>query len=113
MNDRRFKVRTSETPEKMVLHFDRQELRPAVERFAEAMEKTLRENDHKNGWEHMTNAEIFQRITQERDELLIALCDPADFARGCKVRHEAVDLANFCMMLFDNNQRRDQQEVSR
>jgi len=88
-------------------------LRPAVQRFAETMEKILRENDHKNGWEHMTNAEIFFRITQERDELLIALHDPADFARGCKVRAEAVDLANFCMMLFDNNQRRDNKEASR
>lgn len=112
MSDRRFKTRSSETPEKIVLHFDRQELRPAVQRFAEAMEKLLRENDHKNGWEHLTNSQIFSRITDERDELLIALTDPADFSRGCKVRHEAVDLANFCMMLFDNNQRKDKQEAA-
>ena len=78
-------------------------LRPAVQRFAEAMEKLLRENDHKNGWEHMSNAVIFARISQERDELLLALTDGADFSRRLKVRHEAVDVANFCMMLFDNN----------
>ena len=78
-------------------------VRPAVQRFAEAMEKILRENDHKSGWQDMEDSEIFDRITDERDELLLALNGYDDLKTIEKIKDEAVDLANFCMMLFDNN----------
>jgi hypothetical protein len=104
MTDRRFKVRSTETPKKVVLHFDRQELRPAVQRFAEEMERVLCENDHKNGWEDLHHSDLMERITQERDELLLAenaYLNHDTEANRKRMIHEAVDIANFCMMLFE------------
>lgn len=79
-------------------------LRPAVRRFAEAMEMILRENDHKNGWENMDHYELLGRIDDERDELLRAVDKHID-GRSRNITgilKESVDVANFAMMIYDN-----------
>lgn len=84
------------------------ELRPAVQKFAEQMEKVLRDNDHKNGWDDMDPWSLVGRIRGEADELFLALHKPTKYpfksdVPWCKaIEDEATDVANFCMMLFDN-----------
>ena len=75
---------------------DKIKLRPEVQWFAERMEVKLRSNDWKGGWRKMTPTEILARIREETDEL-------EDGLRGgaVNVMLEAVDVANFAMMLAD------------
>ena len=79
-------------------------LRPAVVRFAWAMEERLRANDHKGGWSDMHIEEIQWRVWEEYEELAGAIdrycIELSDEARSA-VRHEAADTANFLLMLFD------------
>lgn len=68
------------------------ELRPFVKRFAEEMERKLRENDYKEDkFEH--RGEILARIIEETGELF----------RSCYIKgaslSEAADVANMCGML--------------
>ena len=83
-------------------------LRQSVQRFAEAMELVLRDNDHKTGWQELCNDTLLERMEDELKELHEEMChrtdyrnpDMPDLNRGV---HEAIDLANFAMMFFDNN----------
>ena len=72
------------------------ELRPAVRVFAEAMESRLRENDHKGGWgKTQCSIEYLEGcLIGEFAEYL------DDKARGDPPEWEAVDIANFAMMLY-------------
>jgi len=45
------------------------QLRPEVRWFAEQMEKTLRDNDHKGGWNEMSHWELVGRLEEEVAEL--------------------------------------------
>ena len=74
-------------------------VREEVHDFAEAMEKVLKENDDKDGWEECSNLYLIQRLVEETSELMKYL-DAGEFGDMCK---EAVDVANFAMMIFDNN----------
>lgn len=80
-------------------------MRESVKRFADAMERVLKENDHKNGWENMNAYDLLGRIDDERDELFRAIDrfyeDEKDDS-ATNMLDEAVDIANFCMMLYDN-----------
>jgi hypothetical protein len=93
------------------------ELRPEVQAFAEAMEMKLRLNDHKGGWkkEH-PKAYLFRRLGDEIRELEYAIDDQINAIQmlhredatpklveiqGNKVLSEAVDVANFAMMIAD------------
>jgi NTP pyrophosphatase (non-canonical NTP hydrolase) len=73
-------------------------LRPCVQRFAEAMERKLRDNDHKPGWQHDIPASLVERAREELDELDDAvLCgEDASF-----ILDEAADVANFAMMIAE------------
>ena len=71
--------------------------RKTVADFAEAMEKVLRENDHKGGWEDASEFYFFGRLTEELAELQWALFE-GNFE---SMKKEAVDVANFAMMIFD------------
>lgn len=73
-------------------------LRWCVSWFAEQMERKLRENDHKGGWNNCDALYLIGRINQEMDELQAAIMDgegPFEIAR------EAVDVANYAMMIAD------------
>lgn len=79
-------------------------LRPEVTGFAVMMETVLAQNDWKGGWQDMDYDEIIERIDQELNELKAALRPAQGFlsAREREVaKKEAVDVANFCMMLLD------------
>lgn len=65
--------------------------------FAQLMEKILRRHDHKGHWKGLSNQKIFALMLEEIAELARAI--DADE----RVALEATDVANFCMMLADNN----------
>lgn len=75
------------------------ELRKEVQWFAEQMELVLRQHDHKGGWQAMTARDLFLHVEHEKMELVEAITVAGDVTR------EAVDLANFCMMIADNWER--------
>lgn len=75
------------------------ELRPEVAWFAQQMEKVLRANDHKGGWEADALEDLCCRAEEELDELHHALAVDDD---ATKVIKEAADVANFAMMIADN-----------
>ena len=84
------------------------EPRPSVQRFARAMEKVLRDNDYKDGWEEMTNEEIVDGLIEEATEIHVAFYHrdvDKDLTEEDIVGlvHEAIDTANFAHMLYDNN----------
>lgn len=71
-------------------------LREAVEWFAGEMEKVLRDNDYKGGWENEDLLWLLDRIGIELKELEMALSS----SRSETIK-EAVDVANFAMMIAD------------
>lgn len=91
--------------------------RESVRQFSRAMENILQQNDHKDGWEHMTYPELYDRLTEELQEVKGVLdavekdvyADkpiPQDVIDGYEeVQREVVDVANFCMFVYDNAER--------
>lgn len=78
------------------------DLRPEVARFALLMEAKLRENDHKTGWKDNTTRALYLRLTEEALELAEALSNwRAGVTNADFVVSEAVDVANFSMMIAD------------
>ncbi len=81
-------------------------LRSEVNRFAKLMERKLRANDHKGGWERETTAYLSRRLGQELKELRGAVArlngstDPTP-EQVATVGKEAADVANFAMMIAD------------
>lgn len=74
-------------------------VRPVVLEFAAAMERVLRANEYKGGWEGSSNKYLFDYLCKEVEELANAL----DSNNCCHIQHEAIDAANLAMMLWDNN----------
>lgn len=84
--------------------------RKSLEWFAQEMEGKLRENDHKGGWQGCRFSELFPRLREEADELLVkahplkldtvAECLTATDAH--ELIRECADIANFAMMIADN-----------
>ena len=77
-------------------------VRESVKRFAILMETKLRKNDHKGGWDEMSLGKIFDRIRDEEIEARIAWNDVKVQEDYEKVSCELTDVANFCMMFYDN-----------
>lgn len=78
-------------------------LRPEVEQFAQVMEAKLRQNDHKGGWQGMTQQEVLRRLYDEAHEVWKELGRPEPDANA--VMWESADVANFAMMLWDVTRR--------
>ena len=78
------------------------ELRPAVRVVAEAMEKTLRENDYKGGWgfQDCSTHYLFCRLVGEVGELFANQARAGDYYVDGK---ELEDIANFAMMLWNRS----------
>lgn len=72
------------------------EIRQPVLAFAWEMEKRLRANEHKGGWDEMTTDWLFARMVEEVAELNRAI------GLRSGITHEAADVANFAMMIADN-----------
>jgi NTP pyrophosphatase (non-canonical NTP hydrolase) len=85
-------------------------LRPEVARFAQDMEQQLRANDHKPGWQRDEWQALLKRLREETSELKDAIYAarttdveaPAAPRLRASVRKEAADVANFAMMLAEN-----------
>ena len=85
-------------------------MRESVKKFAELMEQVLQENDDRGGWEQEDFDYLFDRMTEEKRELrnlfhrqhpLWNLELKPSKTRKQAIK-EAVDVANFCMMIADN-----------
>ena len=84
-------------------------LRPCVRRFAEAMERELRANDHKDGWDFEPPLVLLVRLREETRELARELrkrdvmysWDARVDAMSARIAAEAADVANFAMMIAD------------
>ncbi|HKY40736.1 MAG TPA: hypothetical protein VJN18_32600 [Polyangiaceae bacterium] len=85
-------------------------LRPVVQWFAEQMERKLRENDHKGGWDADNKYSLMNRIGQELRELRAVARKYAELHFGDTTREqlaergvrEAADVANMAMMVADH-----------
>ena len=90
--------------EAYVMYGDTQ-IRPSVMHFAAHMERVLALNDHKGGWLKMSDSEIARRMDEEIDELQLEIILRRHRRVGYKdvslVVKEAIDVANFAMMLID------------
>lgn len=89
------------------------EMRRPLEDFAQEMKRVLRtHDDEKTGWEEMPPDKILNKIIEEYDELREAhvhyRCNPgliiSETGRQ-NLMHECIDLANACMMMWDNLER--------
>lgn len=70
-----------------------------VDNFADIMEIKLNKNDHKTGWKSCSNTYLLTRLKNEVTELENALIN----GKGVTIVKEAADVANFAMMIADNN----------
>ncbi len=80
-------------------------VRPILEKFARHMEKKLRENDYKGGWQSSTIRSLIDRIRDETIELSNAAMATANLE---DIQGEAIDVANFAMMIFDKAEEKKQ-----
>lgn len=87
-------------------------LRPEVRRFAEAMERSLREHDADRGdeWLRMSPRWLAGRLRSELDEfrhaLRCAMSRPDDTEEWAYLRDEASDVGNFLMFIVEKLGRR-------
>lgn len=72
-------------------------LRPVLFDFATTMEIKLKKNDHKKGWRDLPIEALQRMLLLELEEYKVA----RDFFGPQTARKELVDVANFCMMLWD------------
>lgn len=73
-------------------------LRKEVRLFAEQMELKLRKNDHKGHWDVCRPGYLIDRLKEETKELEKIL-----YSENPKqIISEAADVANFAMMIADN-----------
>lgn len=81
--------------------------RKVVREFSDEMEKILQDNDDKGGWSESSTYYLLKRLDEEVKELKNALSStgvgylhPID-----DILKEAIDVANFAMMIWDNHRR--------
>jgi hypothetical protein len=72
-------------------------MRGEVRSFAESMERKLQKRDGYGGWRHLPLEYLREKLQAEVRELEISLkYEPTD-----EVMNECVDVANFCMFIYD------------
>jgi hypothetical protein len=76
-------------------------VRKEVLKFSKIMEEKLSENDSKNGWSNCTNQYLFHLLLKEVAELSELIFN--DSIEPVELRRECADVANFAMMISDNN----------
>lgn len=81
----------------------RQSIRYAVKWFASQMEIVLRENAFKCGWQSSTDSYLLKKLEEHYNDLQNLIYqnekEPADPE---KVIRQAIDIANYAMMIADN-----------
>jgi hypothetical protein len=75
-------------------------MRKALRNFADRQEEILKENDHKNGWHNCFDGWLWDRALLE----MLELRDEIKHGKSSgSIRRECCDVANYMMMIFDNN----------
>lgn len=78
-------------------------IRQSVYEFSIAMEQKLTKKDAKGGWQKNSISNLFSMMNDEVEELKEAI--NSDIKE--EIRKEAVDVADFSMMIFDNMGRKE------
>jgi hypothetical protein len=78
--------------------------RKSVLEFAEAMEEVLAKNDFKGGWDKCSDSYLARKLSEEFAELQQTFDFPTKFTKYTP--DEAIDLANICMMIWENTKKR-------
>lgn len=73
------------------------QVRPVVAEFALQMEQKLAKNDHKTDWQTLPIEAHRRKLELEVEEYKIAL----QFEGPSAAKLELVDIANFCLILWD------------
>lgn len=76
---------------------DQVQRREALAKFVDAMEITLRRNDHKSTWKDKPVEALLRLLVLEVEEAKVAM----EFFSVAEGKHELVDIACFAMILFD------------
>lgn len=84
-------------------------MRKEVKRFAEEMEKVLKQNDYKSGFQSLPYEYLYKRLLEEVKELFEGIygTHPTTFTQSSEevraedIVKECVDIANFAMMIAD------------
>ncbi len=102
MSDARLAELVEAGPDRVVVG-----VRKDVAAFALAMEATLKKHDDRPGWEDESwdylNERLEDEIEEMRDVNKKIFYEPGEFRKAyC---HELIDIANFCMMIYCNEQR--------
>lgn len=79
---------------------DAEVLRPALSRFADAMEVKLRKNDHKTSWLELPPEALFKLLMVEIEEFKVSY-EYMKFVGKEEARAELVDVANYALILWD------------
>lgn len=72
--------------------------RDSLKRFAVEMEKRLRKNEWKGGWEDLSRREVFQSLIDEA----MSLWSAVEERNSERIKKKSADVANFAMMLYHN-----------
>ena len=72
--------------------------RPLVSWWAQQMERVLRRNDYKRGWERMRPWAIHKRLVDELEELTQALAGTSN----SNIVDELVNISNYCAFMAWN-----------
>lgn len=82
-------------------------LRPSVQIFALEMERILKQNDHRGGWQDCDIQYLRARLVEEMGEYFAwaSRGSPSSLseAEHKQSKKELVDIANFAMMLWDRS----------
>lgn len=76
---------------------DEVQRREAVVKFTDAMELKLRKNDHKTSWRDLPIEALVRLLILELEEFKVA----DEFFPVKEARKEAVDVANFALIVWD------------
>ena len=86
-------------PKKSIDVFGIDDIRPSVMKFALMMETRFRSNDYMSDWDKLCNDDLMAVLQMQ----MIDLANVVELDKQDDIRAESVDLANFALMLFDNN----------
>jgi len=76
-------------------------VRPGLMKFVYIMERELRRNDHKRGWEKDSLTVLYARLQEEVAELFNEITYIDSVSTPERIAKEAADVANFAMMIAD------------
>ncbi len=79
-----------------------EKVRWQVRAFAEEMEAVLKKNDYKGGWSDCDIRYLQDRLVEEVGEYF-ALLSRGSLPKGEELQKELLDIANFCMMIWDRS----------